>query len=66
MVIVNALNCTNLSCVYVIIVTNGHLVGVILKVMIMMVFSGLVSCYENMEMKYQYKYNVECIMFFVM
>lgn len=42
MVIVNALNCTNLSCVYVIIVTNVHLVGVILKVMIMMVFSGLV------------------------
>lgn len=42
MVIVNALNCTNLSCGYVIIVTNVHLVGVTLKVMIMMVFSGLV------------------------
>lgn len=38
----NALNCTNLSCVYVIIVTNVRLVGVTLKVMIMMVFSGLV------------------------
>lgn len=41
MVIVNALNCTNLSCVYVIIVTNVHLVGVTLKVMIMMCSVGL-------------------------
>lgn len=52
MVIVNVLNCINLFCVYVIIVINVYLVGVILKVMIMMVFSGFVSCYENMEMKY--------------
>lgn len=43
MVIVNASNCTNLSCVYVIVTkVHLHVVGVILKVIIMMVFSRLV------------------------
>lgn len=64
MVIVNALNCTNLSCVYVIIVTKCTFSWCYIKSNDN--DSVQWACYENMEMKYQYKYNVECIMFFVM
>lgn len=47
MVIVNVLDCINLFCVYVIIVINVYLVGVILKVMIMMCLVGLLWEYGN-------------------
>lgn len=43
----NVLNCINLFCVYVIIVINVRLVGVILKVMIMLCLVGLLWEYGN-------------------
>lgn len=43
----NVLNCINLFCVYVIIVINVYLVGVILKVMIMLCLVGLLWEYGN-------------------